>query len=1095
MFIKRVFQIKSHISRHNSNNLPVTSRQIIRLPKGFTLIEVIFSLLLVGVLALVGGMAIVQAVKGYTTVKDNSAISQKAQLAISRINREIIEMINIPTDATETYIPIRNINGDRIIGLDNGAVKIALSPATLTNGDILVDNVSDFTLKYYSRADYGTSATVVESTSWPATNDMATLTAIDVNLTLTSPVSGVAMPVFISRIVPRNNKNETGASLPPSTIPTIPASWGTHCFVATAAYGDSGHPMVQILRDFRDRYLLTWQGGRWLVKQYYQYGPAMADFIQNRPVAMWVARCMLAPIAALSFCLLYAPMAILFILLVSVILTETVFGFIRRRVSLSMSGIFNARGSILIGLIITMVIMAILGAAMLPMFTTSNMSQVYADQGRKVYYLAESGYRYAASAFLWAGESGRDTAMDDINGGAGSTGKTCNLLNNAGSFTTRIYPYWFKTQAASAGATTLSTSVHGSIPTEFTGSFSAGYIQVGTSNYHSYTSGSGSGSTITFSGLSPALSATAAGVVVQPVTYPASNQSLSKNGSLTLSSTGSGVFPTMNGNFILKGETYNYRQRTGTTLYNITKSDGTKNAAWTTAVSVTTTDKIVLDKFVKVYSTGKILDDSGSVLASREVIYNVPVGLIGSGSFTKQQDADYMNSSSNWAATSNSGAFGTSTIDGGSALKVNSTFSTGFWWTSSGDWAVAFFQGYVNTNMALSWMNGGGFLSYDLQVKVYNTNPDFFAGMNFRTVNNSDNSDLYAYGVSFIKPRAIEYGFGLIFCFWGPPDHLSNDIDSNLVPGGVSGPLFSGSLEDSGSLCLIGGSRYVYGLPAIILWKRTSSGNRWLAYRTLATADGIVTKSGDSWRLFNWSTLMVRVVEGYSLTFTAGKLGSTGLPIKEGDFIINQNGATARVVMTPILNAGSWATNTAAGTLVLSNISGTFSTGDSLYVNGVQATAGIYTTTKKNYIRVYFTRPTNLGTANAVETDNNRLANARNSINWPPDDLADLTAANDYVTLVQWTGYNTGVSAMTSTSEPSAIIVDNSLTSPTPACMTTSSFACTTADFVGPNGVIGAADGVTLTTSGAYATSTYYDDFAIQMDLSAGTGFLSPIQQ
>jgi hypothetical protein len=68
-----------------------------------------------------------------------------------------------------------------------------------------------------------------------------------------------------------------------------------------------------------------------------------------------------------------------------------------------------------------------------------------------------------------------------------------------------------------------------------------------------------------------------------------------------------------------------------------------------------------------------------------------------------------------------------------------------------------------------------------------------------------------------------------------------------------------------------------------------------------------------------------------------------------------------------------------------------------------------------------------------------------------------------------------------STSEPNAIIVDGDLT--TPAWTSTSTYA----DFTG--------DSISLSTSGGSAALTYYDDFAVQLDQKAGTGFLPPIQQ
>ena len=55
--------------------------------------------------------------------------------------------------------------------------------------------------------------------------------------------------------------------------------------------------------------------------------------------------------------------------------------------------VHSSRGTMLIGLIITMVILSVLGAAMLSFFSTSTMSQLEGSSSMKAYYLAESGYK------------------------------------------------------------------------------------------------------------------------------------------------------------------------------------------------------------------------------------------------------------------------------------------------------------------------------------------------------------------------------------------------------------------------------------------------------------------------------------------------------------------------------------------------------------------------------------------------------------------------------------------------------------------------------------------------------------------------------
>jgi len=58
---------------------------------------------------------------------------------------------------------------------------------------------------------------------------------------------------------------------------------------------------------------------------------------------------------------------------------------------------FHQKGSILIGLIITMVVMAALGAGMVYLTTTSTFQELFANNHARAYYAAESGGRYASA--------------------------------------------------------------------------------------------------------------------------------------------------------------------------------------------------------------------------------------------------------------------------------------------------------------------------------------------------------------------------------------------------------------------------------------------------------------------------------------------------------------------------------------------------------------------------------------------------------------------------------------------------------------------------------------------------------------------------
>jgi len=74
----------------------------------------------------------------------------------------------------------------------------------------------------------------------------------------------------------------------------------SQCFIATATYDTPSAKEVQILRDFRDQYLLTNPGGEKLTSLYYKYSPPIADFITEHPVAKPVVRAGLFPAVAIS---------------------------------------------------------------------------------------------------------------------------------------------------------------------------------------------------------------------------------------------------------------------------------------------------------------------------------------------------------------------------------------------------------------------------------------------------------------------------------------------------------------------------------------------------------------------------------------------------------------------------------------------------------------------------------------------------------------------------------------------------------------------------------------------------------------------------
>jgi prepilin-type N-terminal cleavage/methylation domain-containing protein len=1046
---------------------------------GFTLIEVIASLIIVGILTAVAGMGLVQVLRGYSTTRENARMSQQAQVAMSRIAKEIIELMDIPTASTVNTLYIKNIDGNRSLGLNtaDNTIRINATGGAIAAGDILVEGVNAFTLTYWA----GDPA--VSSSTWtPGTNNIQQLKFIDVTLRLNRQDGGYLE--FAVREAPRNNKN-AGGTAPTSRPPAAP-SYG--CFVATAAYGNAYHPAVIALRDFRDRFLSSWEGGRSLIRLYQAHSPPLAETISEHPTAMVLARILLCPVIVFALFALYAPLT-LWLFPITMLALSWIFPGSRRWKGKPRS-LDGPRGTVLLSLLITIVIMGILSAAMLPIFSSSKLSQVYADQGAKAYFLAESGFRYSASIYLNAADdAAKYTALNNLNR------KTCTLLNNDGSFSLIVYPYWYRTSNTPTGST-LTVGLPGefdpavSLPT-------TGYLKIG-NTYYTYTASSGGTAGSTSLGFTGTWTGVTSGSDVYNVVLPSAGQTVTQKGNLTLSSTGVSVLPLINGNFMLdpaptgtsSNTIYTYEKRNGTTLSGIDLADTSKpwtNLSLTTtgAIANVGTTKIVMSKYLRLSSTGTY----GST--SKEIIYNVPIGWARGTEFAKKQ---YLNTftGGDGSAPPNfhtTGMLGSLSIQS-NALKITA-MSQPSWYSTISAALINLNWGTTETNLGQAWLDAQGLLSYDVEVKVrdsHSTPVDGKYAIGILTKSKAvvvvGSNDLDCYGISFMRAQRQ----GLLGLVWS---EFLDKIPDDIKPGGCCGN--GGIWQQSPP-----GFGTQYSQPAIVLWQRVNGTFNWIAYKLTTYSAGsqnyIINSSNQL--SVNWPTLLIRMVEGYPLTFSNGSNDGSGRHIKEGDTIKGAtSGAKGRVDGTPVVSSGGWSSANATGTFSLANVSGTFQSNENLNIDGQGATVyaqatGAMGTGKYNYMRVYYSDTTAHGTANAIQTDNIRLANPLGSANWPPDDATDASASNDFFTLVQWTEVNTNVAtSMPSMVEPGAgsppgspgaVIRSNALTSPAWSSSSTGSEVTET---------------VSLSAFGANAANFSFDDFAIQLDLKTGSGFLPPIQQ
>ena len=159
--------------------------------RGFTLIEVIVTLILVGITAAMAGMWIVSVANGYVFAKKNMETTQKAQLTLTRLEKEfkLISTINL-ANTNSTKITYSRLNNSGVTITDQ---TVALSGSLLKlNNDTLTNNVSAFTLSY---CDDVTSTSC--PSAWSSTSRIILIT-----LTLTGADN--VQSTFTQRVAPRN---------------------------------------------------------------------------------------------------------------------------------------------------------------------------------------------------------------------------------------------------------------------------------------------------------------------------------------------------------------------------------------------------------------------------------------------------------------------------------------------------------------------------------------------------------------------------------------------------------------------------------------------------------------------------------------------------------------------------------------------------------------------------------------------------------------------------------------------------------------------------------------------------------------------------
>lgn len=153
--------------------------------KGFTLLEVIIVLILLGIVSAIAGMGLVVVAQGYVSANLNSTMVEKGQTAITRIVKELGDCTITAGGATSVTFSRQSDGTSHIFSWAGTPGDPLILSDSNNNSDVLIDNVRSFALVYY---DIGGNPTATAAASFQVQSTLQLIAADNSVQTFTNRV-------------------------------------------------------------------------------------------------------------------------------------------------------------------------------------------------------------------------------------------------------------------------------------------------------------------------------------------------------------------------------------------------------------------------------------------------------------------------------------------------------------------------------------------------------------------------------------------------------------------------------------------------------------------------------------------------------------------------------------------------------------------------------------------------------------------------------------------------------------------------------------------------------------------------------------------